>query len=64
MKKDLENRNILLIFVLSIKTYIMKTLTVSIETFNEMLLGLIKSGVTFEAEEREGKIIIDFTGGY
>jgi hypothetical protein len=64
LKKDLENRNILLIFVLSIKTYIMKTLTVSIETFNEMLLGLIKSGVTFEAEEREGKIIIDFTGGY
>jgi len=42
----------------------MKTLTVSIETFNEMLLGLIKSGVTFDAEEREGKIIIDFTGGY
>ena len=64
MKKDLENRNILLIFVLSIKTYIMKTLTVSIETFNEMLLGFIKSGVTFKAEEREGKIIIDFTGGY
>ena len=31
----------------------MKTLTVSIETFNEMLLGLIKSGVTFDAEERE-----------
>jgi hypothetical protein len=34
------------------------------KTFNEMLLGLIKSGVTFDAEEREGKIIIEFTGGY
>ena len=36
----------------------------SIETFNEMITDLIKSGVTFEAEEREGKIIIEFTGGY
>lgn len=42
----------------------MKKLTVSIETFNEMVKDLIKSGVTFVAEEREGKIIIEFTGGY
>ena len=42
----------------------MRKLTVSIETFNEMITDLIKSGVTFEAEEREGKIIIEFTGGY
>jgi hypothetical protein len=42
----------------------MRKLTVSIETFNEMVTDLIKSGVTFEAEEREGKIIIEFTGGY
>ena len=41
----------------------MRKLTVSIETFNEMVTDLIKSGVTFEAEEREGKIIIEFTGG-
>ena len=42
----------------------MRKLTVSIETFNEMVTDLIKSGVTFKAEEREGKIIIEFTGGY
>jgi len=42
----------------------MKTLTVSPETFNEMLLGLIKSGVTFNAHEVKGFIIITFTGGY
>jgi hypothetical protein len=43
----------------------MKKLIVSQETFNEMLLGLIKSGVTFEANEVSGgKIEIDFLGGY
>lgn len=42
----------------------MKVLTVSIETFNEMLLSLIKSGVTFDAIEKDDKIVITFTGGY
>jgi len=43
----------------------MKTLTVTVETFNGMLLGLIKSGVTFEAQEEiKGMITINFTGGY
>ena len=42
----------------------MKTLFVSNETFIEMLEGLIKSGVTFESEERNGGILITFTGGY
>jgi hypothetical protein len=46
------------------KTKEMKTLFVSIETFNDMLLGFIKSGVTFESEERNGGILITFTGGY
>jgi hypothetical protein len=42
----------------------MRTLSVSISTFQEMLLGLIKSGVTFEAEEKDGEILITFLGGY
>ncbi len=42
----------------------MKTLFVSTETFGEMLLGFIKSGVTFEAEEKNGGILINFTGGH
>ena len=43
----------------------MKTLTVTLETFNTMLLGLIQSGVTFDAEEKvKGMITINFTGGY
>jgi len=43
----------------------MKKLTVSQKTFTEMLVGLIASGVTFEAEEiSEGIIRIDFLGGY
>jgi hypothetical protein len=42
----------------------MKTLFVSQESFTEMLLGLIKSGVTFEAEEQNGGILITFTGGH
>jgi hypothetical protein len=43
----------------------MKKLTVSLETFNEMILGLIKSGVTFEANEVScGNIEIIFLGGY
>ena len=42
----------------------MKTLKVSIETFTEMLKGLIVSGVNFEAVEREGSIIITFNGGF
>jgi hypothetical protein len=42
----------------------MRTLFVSIETFTEMLTGLITSGVTFESEEQNGGILIKFTGGY
>ena len=42
----------------------MRTLFVSKETFNEMLLGFIQSGVTFDAEEKNGAIEITFTGGY
>ena len=42
----------------------MQTLFVSTETFNDMLLGFIKSGVTFEAEEKNGGIEITFTGGH
>ena len=40
------------------------TLQVTIETFNDMLSGLIKSGTTFEAEENPQGILITFTGGY
>ena len=39
-------------------------LVVSKETFLEMLLGLIKTGVTFDAEEVENVIVIKFTGGF
>ena len=39
-------------------------LTVSIETFTTMLSGLVQSGVTFEAEEKNNSIVITFTGGY
>lgn len=42
----------------------MRSLRVSVETFNEMLTGLIISDVTFEAEEIGGWIVIEFTGGY
>lgn len=39
-------------------------LVVSKETFLEIILGLIKSGVIFEAEEVDEVIVIKFTGGY
>jgi hypothetical protein len=43
----------------------MKTLIVSKEVFTEMLLGIIKSGVTFEAREIDKyEIKITFTGGF
>lgn len=42
----------------------MKELIVSKKTFFEQLSDLIKSGVTFEAEEKDDNIIITFTGGY
>ena len=44
----------------------MRKLTVSVETFTVMLLGLIQSGVTFEAHQDSNKseIIIIFTGGF
>ena len=40
------------------------TLTVTVETFTKMLSGLIESGVTFTAEEKNNSIIITFLGGY
>lgn len=42
----------------------MRTLTVSPETFSTMLSSIVQSGVTFEAVERDNKIIVTFTGGY
>ncbi len=43
----------------------MQNLIVSIDTFNDMLIGFVKSGCTFEAEEmNNGLIEITFTGGY
>jgi len=42
----------------------MKTLFLSHESFTEMLSGLVSSGTTFEAEEKNGGILITFTGGY
>ena len=39
-------------------------LTVTKETFTEMLSGLVASGVTFEAEEKNDEIVITFNGGY
>jgi hypothetical protein len=42
----------------------MKTLKVSKESFTEMLLGFIKSGVTFEAIEKGDSIEVTFTGGF
>ena len=42
-----------------------RQLTVTQETFNSMLSGLIQSGVTFNARElSNGNIEIEFTGGY
>ena len=42
----------------------MKKLTVTSETFNNMLSGFIQSGVTFDAIETPQGIEITFTGGY
>jgi hypothetical protein len=39
-------------------------LTISAETFFDMLPKLIASGVTFEAEEVGDSIIVTFTGGF
>ena len=39
-------------------------LFVSQETFIEMLPKLVASGCTFDAEEKNGGIAIEFTGGY
>ncbi len=42
----------------------MRTLVVTQQTFENMISGLIASGVTFEAREiPDGKIKIEFTGG-
>lgn len=41
------------------------TLKVTPETFADMLMGLISSGVVFKSEEdKDGMIVITFTGGY
>jgi len=40
------------------------TLSISIETFFKMLPNLIASGVLFEANEKDNKIEIIFSGGY
>ena len=42
----------------------MKKLLVTPDTFTEMILGLIQSGVCFEAKEKDGMIIVEFNGGY
>jgi hypothetical protein len=42
----------------------MNTLTISKKGFTEVLLGLIASGVTFEAVELNDYIVITFLGGY
>ena len=42
----------------------MNKLTLTKESFFESLTELIKSGVTFTAEESGDKIIITFSGGY
>ena len=42
----------------------MRKLTVSQETFENMLKGIIASGVTFEATEKDGNVIVIFTGGF
>jgi len=42
----------------------MKRLTVTPEMFADIILGLIQSGVTFDAVEKDGKIEITFTGGF
>lgn len=42
----------------------MQKLVISTKAFTDMLNDLIASGVTFEAEEKDGWITITFTGGY
>lgn len=43
----------------------MRTLLLSKAAFTDMLSDIIASGVTFEANETvDGKILINFTGGY
>lgn len=43
----------------------MRKLTVSSEKFEDMISGLIKSGVTFDSHEnKNGDIEIEFLGGY
>ncbi len=42
----------------------MSTLTISKETFLDMLPNLIASGVIFNATEKGGEIVIKFTGSY
>lgn len=42
----------------------MSTLTLSKESFIELLPKLIASGVLFKAVEKDDEIYIEFTGGY
>jgi len=39
-------------------------LTVSHDSFTKMLQGLVASGCTFDAVEKDGNIVITFNGGY
>lgn len=39
-------------------------LTLNIDTYFDKLSTLIASGVTFEAIEVDGKIVVTFNGGY
>lgn len=41
-----------------------RTLTITPEVFTKMISGLVAAGVTFEAEEQGGLIVVTFTGGY
>ena len=41
-----------------------QTLTISKENAPAMIAEFIKLGLTFEAVERDGDILINFTGGY
>jgi len=41
-----------------------QVLYVSAEVFTKMISGLVASGVTFEATEKDGQVTVEFTGGY
>lgn len=41
-----------------------QNLIITPEGFTEILSGLVASGVTFVATEKDGLILVEFTGGY